>query len=70
MVVLNTSRLWRADIVKVLIQRELKRYKVDVKAIEQPQYSRSGVSLHHAAASQHHLWHDEEQAPVHRPAPR
>jgi len=38
-VVLNTSRLWRADIVKVLIQRELKRHKVDVKAIEQPQYS-------------------------------
>ncbi|CAM2776733.1 recombinase family protein [Paenibacillus sediminis] len=38
-VVLNTSRLWRADMVKVLIQRELKRYKVDVKAIEQPQYS-------------------------------
>ncbi|WP_055107065.1 recombinase family protein [Paenibacillus ihumii] len=38
-VVLNTSRLWRADIVKVLIQRELKRHKVDVKAVEQPQYS-------------------------------
>ncbi|NOU54261.1 recombinase family protein [Brevibacillus borstelensis] len=38
-VVLNTSRLWRADMVKVLIQRELKRHKVDVKAIEQPQYS-------------------------------
>ncbi len=38
-VVLNTSRLWRSDIVKVLIQRELKRHKVDVKAIEQPFYS-------------------------------
>lgn len=38
-VVLNTSRLWRADMVKVLIQRELKRYKVDVRAIEQPTYS-------------------------------
>lgn len=38
-VVLNTSRLWRSDIVKVLIQRELKRYKVDVRAIEQPTYS-------------------------------
>ncbi len=24
--VLNTSRLWRSDIVKVLIQRELKKY--------------------------------------------
>ncbi len=25
-IVLNTSRLWRADMVKVLIQRELKRH--------------------------------------------
>ncbi|WNC14278.1 recombinase family protein [Brevibacillus brevis] len=38
-VVLNTSRLWRADMVKVLIQRELRRNQVDVKAIEQPSYS-------------------------------
>ncbi|GED33261.1 recombinase family protein [Brevibacillus centrosporus] len=38
-IVLNTSRLWRADMVKVLIQRELKRHSVDVKAIEQPNYS-------------------------------
>ncbi|MFD0677384.1 MULTISPECIES: recombinase family protein [unclassified Paenibacillus] len=38
-VVLNTSRLWRSDMAKVLIQRELKRNKVDVKAIEQPSYS-------------------------------
>lgn len=38
-IVLNTSRLWRADMVKVLIQRELKRHAVDVKAIEQPNYS-------------------------------
>ncbi|SDO04961.1 Site-specific DNA recombinase related to the DNA invertase Pin [Paenibacillus sp. yr247] len=38
-VVLNTSRLWRSDMAKVLIQRELKRHKVDVKAIEQPNYS-------------------------------
>jgi site-specific DNA recombinase len=38
-VVLNTSRFWRSDIVKVLIQRELRRFKVDVKAIEQPSYS-------------------------------
>lgn len=38
-VVLNTSRLWRTDMVKVLIQRELKRHQVDVKAIEQPSYS-------------------------------
>jgi len=38
-VVLNTSRLWRSDLVKVLIQRELKRHQVDVKAIDQPTYS-------------------------------
>lgn len=38
-VVLNTSRLWRSDMAKVLIQRELKRYKVDVTAIEQSNYS-------------------------------
>jgi len=38
-VVMNTSRLWRSDIVKVLIQRELKRRNVDVRAIEQPTYS-------------------------------
>ena len=38
-IVLNTSRLWRSDMAKVLIQRELKKYKVDVKAIEQPNYS-------------------------------
>lgn len=35
-VVLNTSRLWRSDIVKVLIQRELKKYRCDIKSIEQP----------------------------------
>jgi site-specific DNA recombinase len=38
-VVLNTNRLWRSDIVKVLVHRELKRYSVDVKSIEQPNYS-------------------------------
>ncbi|EJS69716.1 recombinase family protein [Bacillus wiedmannii] len=38
-VVLNTSRLWRSDIVKVLIQRELKKYSCDIKSIEQPFYS-------------------------------
>ena len=38
-VVLNTSRLWRSDLVKILIQRELKKHKVDVKAIDQPSYS-------------------------------
>ncbi|MOA03407.1 hypothetical protein D3C78_1229120 [compost metagenome] len=38
-VVLNTSRLWRSDIVKVLVHREFKKYGVDVKSIEQPTYS-------------------------------
>lgn len=38
-VVLNTSRLWRSDIVKVLVHREFKKYSVDVKSIEQPTYS-------------------------------
>ncbi len=39
LVVLNTSRLWRLDIVKVLIQRELKEYGCDIKSIEQLFYS-------------------------------
>lgn len=38
-VVLNTSRLWRSDMVKVLIHRELRRGGVDVRSIEQPNYS-------------------------------
>ena len=38
-VVINTSRLWRSDIVKVLIQRELKKYGCDIKSIEQQYYS-------------------------------
>jgi len=38
-VTLNTSRLWRSDIVKVLVQQELKKYGVDIRSIEQPQYS-------------------------------
>ncbi|GGE54855.1 recombinase family protein [Priestia taiwanensis] len=38
-IVLNTSRLWRSDMAKVLIQRELKKHEVDIKAIEQPIYS-------------------------------
>lgn len=38
-VVLNTSRLWRSDIVKVLVHREFKKHDVDVKSIEQPTYS-------------------------------
>lgn len=38
-VVLNTSRLWRSDLVKVLIHRELKRTNVDIRSIEQANYS-------------------------------
>lgn len=38
-VVLSTSRLWRSDLVKVLIHRELKKCNVDIKAIDRPSYS-------------------------------
>jgi len=38
-IVLNTSRLWRNDTVKVLIQRELKKVDADIISIEQPTYS-------------------------------
>jgi DNA invertase Pin-like site-specific DNA recombinase len=38
-VVLNTSRLWRSDIAKVLIRREIERKGGDVISIEQPRYS-------------------------------
>src|SRR3989339_2245135 len=38
-IVLNTSRLWRSDLVKVLIHRELKKHNTDVKSIEQLNYS-------------------------------
>lgn len=38
-VVLNTSRIWRSDMVKVLIHRELKKHSVDILSIEQPSYS-------------------------------
>lgn len=38
-VVLSTSRLWRSDMVKVLIHRELKRHGVEIKAIDRPTYS-------------------------------
>lgn len=38
-VVLSTSWLWRSDMVRVLIHRELKKCNVDVKAIDRPQYS-------------------------------
>lgn len=38
-IVLNTSRLWRSDTVKVLIHRELKKANADIISIEQPTYS-------------------------------
>lgn len=38
-VVLNTSRLWRSDTVKVLIRRELSKVEADIISIEQPTYS-------------------------------
>lgn len=38
-VVLNTSRLWRSDTVKVLVHREFKKLGVEVISIEQPSYS-------------------------------
>ena len=38
-VVMNTSRLWRSDIAKVLIRREIERKQGEVISIEQPRYS-------------------------------
>lgn len=38
-VVLNTSRLWRDDIVRALIQRALKQANADIISIEQPTYA-------------------------------
>lgn len=38
-VVLSTNRLWRSDMVKMIIHRELKRYGVDIKSIDTPTYS-------------------------------
>jgi DNA invertase Pin-like site-specific DNA recombinase len=38
-VVLNTSRLWRSDLVKVLIHRELRHNNADIRSIEQENYS-------------------------------
>ena len=38
-VVLNTSRLWRSDIAKVLIRREIERKGGEVISIEQSRYS-------------------------------
>src|SRR5574344_83547 len=37
-IVLNTSRLWRSDTVKVLVQHEFKKDNVKIVSIEQPNY--------------------------------
>ena len=38
-IVMNTSRLWRDDIAKVIVRRELKKCNAVVVSIEQPTYS-------------------------------
>ena len=38
-VVLSTNRLWRSDLVKILLHRELKKNNVDIRAIDRPNYS-------------------------------
>lgn len=38
-VVLNTSRLWRSDIAKVLIRREIEKKHGNIISIEQPNYN-------------------------------
>ncbi len=38
-IVLNTFRLWRSDLVKVLIYRALKRNNAEIRSIEQSNYS-------------------------------
>ncbi len=38
-VVLSTNRLWRSDLMKVLLRRELKKNNVDIRAIDRPNYS-------------------------------
>ncbi len=37
-IVLNTSRLWRSDVTKVLIRGELKKHGVILRSIEQPNF--------------------------------
>lgn len=46
-VVLSTNRLWRSDLVKVLLQRELKKNNVDIKAIDRPNYFTIAGTKHH-----------------------
>lgn len=37
-IVLNTSRLWRSDVTKVLIRREMMKRKAQIVSVEQPRY--------------------------------
>lgn len=37
-IVLNTSRLWRSDVAKVIIRRELMKHHIQVVSIENPSY--------------------------------
>ena len=37
-IILNTSRLWRSDMTKAIVRRELMRKQVKVISIEQPKY--------------------------------
>ena len=38
-IVLNTSRLWRSDVTKVLVRREMMKRKAHIVSIEQPRYN-------------------------------
>lgn len=38
-VVLSTNRLWRSDLVKGLLHREIKKNNVDIRAIDRENYS-------------------------------
>lgn len=37
-IVLNTSRLWRSDMTKAIVRRELIKHKAKVVSVEQPRY--------------------------------
>ena len=37
-IILNTSRLWRSDMTKVLVRRELMKHQAKIISIEQPRY--------------------------------
>jgi DNA invertase Pin-like site-specific DNA recombinase len=38
-VVLTTNRLWRSDLTKAIVHRDLKRLNMDIKAVDRPRYS-------------------------------